>query len=616
MTLNPQDRRSWQGLLDAFQPPSGYRLAAAFGTTFGLSMDALLAALISMCDADGEALSANPVAATIAATRLSSRVRVLVHPATIVSESANPGTTRIFTLLEPCIIQVRPPQGLFHPKVWVLRFTRVGPERTGLPADIGRVLVGSRNLTRSTSFELGVSLEGLAAEASSSAFGKDVSRAMRAWMAAGTGEIAEPVRELPRFVESLRFEPIAEAQSGLRLRWQGLGGQPLIGQLPSHIERAVIVSPFIQPPFVEEVLRRSERLEVVSIAETLDRLPDETLVALEARAKDQGSPVLYEVAHHEIPDDACIEGVHAKLCLLAGADGNLLTLLGSANATGPGWGHHAPANTEAMVEMRPGMDMNDFVSSFIRETRRKPTHPWIAEYVRGDVPPPDEAREAERHLLAALREVANLPVLLRYEADRSRLIVSVGAEGATAPWVHARGAVYELVPLALAEREGAWRTLSDLRASECVYDSVTLAEVGAFVLLRGRLISPQVERTRLLLARLDVQRSLLDQRDASIRADIMATADPAQVLTALIRGIGHLGTSTGAETGHGRGRWTSLAGLLSEITLERLLQAVALEPSLVVEMRLLLGPRLGGGFLAFCDNLDAALREVALESHP
>ena len=61
MSLNPEDRKNWQGFLDLMQPPQGYRLGAAVGTTFGLSMDALIAALLSMCDADGEELASNPV---------------------------------------------------------------------------------------------------------------------------------------------------------------------------------------------------------------------------------------------------------------------------------------------------------------------------------------------------------------------------------------------------------------------------------------------------------------------------------------------------------------------------------------------------------------------------
>ena len=159
MSLNPEDKKNWQGFLDLLQPPPGYRLGAAIGTTFGLSMDALIAALLSMCDTDGEELASNPVAATMAITRLSAKVRVLVHPATITIPSANTGSSHFIALLDRLVVEVQPAVGLFHPKVWALRFERVGPHNDGMPMEIGRVLVGSRNLTRSTCFELGAVLQ-------------------------------------------------------------------------------------------------------------------------------------------------------------------------------------------------------------------------------------------------------------------------------------------------------------------------------------------------------------------------------------------------------------------------------------------------------------------------
>jgi hypothetical protein len=70
VSLDPRDRKNWTGFLDGLQPPAGYRLAAAVGTTFGLSLDALTAALLAMSEADGEALAGDPVAGVIAVTRV------------------------------------------------------------------------------------------------------------------------------------------------------------------------------------------------------------------------------------------------------------------------------------------------------------------------------------------------------------------------------------------------------------------------------------------------------------------------------------------------------------------------------------------------------------------
>ncbi len=106
MTLDPRERKSWQGFLDLLQPPAGYRLSAALGTYFGLSIDALTAALLTMSDTDGEALAGEPVAGVMAITRLRSKVRVLVHPGTI-SGSPHAGSRRFVALLDRMVVQVQ-----------------------------------------------------------------------------------------------------------------------------------------------------------------------------------------------------------------------------------------------------------------------------------------------------------------------------------------------------------------------------------------------------------------------------------------------------------------------------------------------------------------------------
>ena len=234
MNLNPEDRKNWQGFLDLLQPPPGYRLGGALGTTFGLSIDALTAALLSMCDADGEELASNPVAATMAITRLTHKLRVLVHPATITGPAPTVGSNSFIALLDRLVVEVQPTSGLFHPKVWAMRFEHIGPPTHGRPREVGRVLVGSRNLTGSTSFELGAMFEGTVANdgADVSELSRDVARALREWLTATTVRYPEPVWRLPEFIGRLAFEVPHEANALLRLRWQG--GARAARQCPAH----------------------------------------------------------------------------------------------------------------------------------------------------------------------------------------------------------------------------------------------------------------------------------------------------------------------------------------------------------------------------------------------
>jgi hypothetical protein len=133
--------------------------------------------------------------------------------------------------------------------------------------------------------------------------------------------------------------------------------------------------------------------------------------------------------------------------------------------------------------------------------------------------------------------------------------------------------------------------------------------------LRAQGRTPPLERQRLAVATLDLDSDLRDERDQAIRADILATADPAMVLNALVRGLAHLrtGNADGSKrppTGSG------LRALLVETTLERLLQAVALDPSLVSEIRLLLGPLHGEPLLRLCDDLEEVAQRVRMQIVP
>ena len=222
--LDPRKRESWQGFLDLLQPPAGYRLAAAVGTSFGLSVDVLTAALLSMSEADGEALAREPVAAVMAITRLRHKVRILVHPGTI-SASLHAGSRRFVALLDRMIVKVQPARGLFHPKVWALRFDRAPEAPTSLPSSKGRLVIGSRNLSASMAFELGAVFEGSEAKGRTppSPLAGDVADALRAWMAAGKVRVPEPVWRLPQFIRRLALQVPHEAHRGATAALAGAG---------------------------------------------------------------------------------------------------------------------------------------------------------------------------------------------------------------------------------------------------------------------------------------------------------------------------------------------------------------------------------------------------------
>ena len=139
---------------------------------------------------------------------------------------------------------------------------------------------------------------------------------------------------------------------------------------------------------------------------------------------------------------------------------------------------------------------------------------------------------------------------------------------------------------------------------------------GASTAVRARSESPPLERTRLLLARLNLSEAALDQRDDAVRQAVMATANPAAVLAALVRGLAYLRAGQANACRPPGERADSIHRLLGETHLEGLLQAVAAEPGLIAEMRLLLAPTGGTEFGRLCDDLDVVARQLRLGVTP
>lgn len=612
MTLDPKDRRSWQGFIDLLTPPPGYRLKSALGTTFGMSMDALTAAMLAMSDADGESLNENPVAGVIAATKLRDKVRILVHPGTI--SSGPTGLDRRFlALLDRMILEIPQNPGLFHPKVWALRFGKIGRPEGQDSEDIGRLIVCSRNLSSSNCFEASCHVEGTIAARNQppSRFSGEVGQALESWI--GSHRLPAPVKALLGFLRNLKLEVPTEAADEFRFRWQRARKSGLSVLLPSKLNRAVIVSPFLSASFVDHLASRTKRLQIISSQEALDGLNEETFAKLKSLVEAQGEVAAYQItqlAHTTNPEGGSIDGLHAKLLLIEDSQGRTATYVGSANATDSGWGRPKAHNVEAVAELRPGLGIDRFLGWFVRPSKTQ-IHPWIMEYDRSLRSESDPAHEAERKLLSALREVATLKLILRYEPDRQRLILANASEQSLFPRSQALlGIEFSFRPLLIPDTPDHWCKPDDLAHQGCIFNEVSLDQVSKFVVIRAKSQNPRLEKTRWVMAHLKQAEETLDRRDELLRETIMSTVDPAAVLNALFFGLANLPSNSASNSPSAHGT-ASMKHLLGKTPLERLLETVAREPGTIREIRMLLGSVGGAGLKQFCDVLE----QVITESH-
>ena len=151
--LSPQARTVAMELL---RPPPGLRLDLAVLTTYTLDLEALLALpLAAMAHADGgvEKLLEDPLLLLQALREAGDRIHVFVDETGI----AVPRREReLYATLEESVHPVRAPGGgVFHPKVWLARFTS-GDERGETRL---RLAVLSRNLTFDRSWDVALASE-------------------------------------------------------------------------------------------------------------------------------------------------------------------------------------------------------------------------------------------------------------------------------------------------------------------------------------------------------------------------------------------------------------------------------------------------------------------------
>lgn len=595
MTLDPTLRASWRGFLDLLRPPPGYAVAAAFGTTFGLSIDAFVAALYSHLDCEGDTDTLDPLTGLLAATRLSDRVRVMLHAGNISGEVKGL-PKHLATLLDRMILPVTPAAGLFHPKLFVVQFK---PIDDGLPERV-RLVVGSRNLASSTAFEMGAVMEGVVGRRGSQV-GNDAANALRECLRLRKPHCTH-VSDLPSVLEATHFEVPAEGTDLTRLHFQS-GSRSLQKLLPSVIGRALVLSPFLSREFVELLLARATTVHIVSTPDAYRRLDDACFQALVQRSVAQKAPAMLVLTDDFEDEEGYMDGLHAKVVLVEHREDAVeTTWIGSANATGAGWGLGA-GNTEAMLELRPGLSLPRFLKAFVFEKPRK-RRPWIDEFLQEHRKPLTAEEKLVDELTWLARSLAASTFRITYDrASATMAVASTGQSSSNGSQID--GLVVEFVPLGVLATTADWRPLRDLAAGAVEFAPVELSVVSAFVIVRVSNGVLSVER--MAVAELELSEELLAQRDEQARDHLAATVSSEDIIAALVLGITHSRANGVERARRGIQRGTLGQSLLEGISIERLLLAVAQRPEVLKEIEMLLSGRSDGVFTRFRQDIQAAL---------
>ena len=356
MSLGPEDRKL---LTDALEPPPGMELDRAVTTTYSLDLVALLLVPLTFAAIDqrgseeerGEPdQGVDPVALLESVRRYADRLTVLVQAGGI----AVPAKYRpMLTYLEGSLVQVAVPEtgGVFHPKVWVLRF------RDAEENCVHRVLVLSRNLTFDNSWDTILVLDESDDPRENLLPGGELAdylETVSSWaLAPGLG--AERMEELTDLNASLSRVSFVAPAGFKKAAWVARTGERSVHSrslwddvtggvhAQDRATRALVISPFLDTSLAD-LVDRCGTVRLLSRAESLDALGDlgdrvETFVLDPSADLDATEEEASERSAGPMAAGR-LAGLHAKIYLVE--RGHSTTLyVGSANATRGGFGRNA-----------------------------------------------------------------------------------------------------------------------------------------------------------------------------------------------------------------------------------------------------------------------------------
>ena len=432
------DEQHWQrhSYLAVLRPEAGWRVDYAVLTTYTADLIACVAALLALAGIEEDEESATKIDFANAYEMMRGRVRIIIQRGRLVSPARRPP---ILSILDRFIREVDSNETVssWHPKISLVRFV----------ASDGRcqwrLWLGSRNLTRSASWEAGLVLVG--SEGSS---GVHISG------------IAELGMELARMADLSNFDPQRIANELKQARWQVPDGIDVeyIRMLtavkrpyppaPQELDELIIISPFLD----RETLRyfgkwgdQSTKRTLVSLQSEMATVyngaagvlrgwrllhlaspePEDMEVTaagrddLESRsaAGDEGiaEPATSEPATSW--EDGVIEplGLHAKIVYARHQDHRMLWV-GSANATSRGW--RGP-NVEVVARLTISETVSAGLETFVREIART-----VDEDALALLSSEDNVDEDQKRLESARTQVAARWSVIQRRSDSEYLLLA------------------------------------------------------------------------------------------------------------------------------------------------------------------------------------------------
>jgi len=473
-------------MLDALRPPDGYTFDRGVGTSFTLNLMTLLVAPLSLAlhdVASAEEAIADPVLLLDGVRHYANRLVLFSQAGYIaIPKQAN----HLYRFLEEMVVEVRAPNGgIFHPKIWLLRYIKDDANPSY------RFLCLSRNVDFSNSWDIVLRLDGeLMDRKVGYSRNKPLADFIEALPRFGIRPQKKRIREILQLLQDevrrVDFRVPKPFFEGA-LEFIALGDRKHLRQrLDFGKRRSMVVSPFLSEEILKEATHGGDDHILFSEAESLKRISPETL----SRFDDI---FIFNDASINIPvDDAALDD--DKLRVAGGLQGDQARLhaklfifeegwdakwwVGSANATWPALNGH---NVEFLVGLKGRKSQVGIDKVLGDEGDKLSLRTMLAQYEpdRIEKTKPDEA--AVRRLLESIRKnIVSRQFHLLAEADeegeyelhlRSKKNTNAPPEGdySIRSW-----------PVTIRERRAQSIDL-DKNQSEIIFGDLNLLQLTSFI---------------------------------------------------------------------------------------------------------------------------------------
>jgi len=326
--LNPNFRSLYTS---ALTPPPGMIFDEAIATTFSMDPALLLEApvYLALMAADGQS-DPDPLSVLEAIRRYSKRMTVYVQKGRIqVPQIAKPNP--LFGFLEEMVVEVTAPGGgVFHPKIWAIRF--ISPDQS---SSMYRLVVLTRNMTTDQSWDLSLQLEGMIAGRSS------ILNKPLAYFFKALPDLSSGMTESERNEQAIRF-----ADELHRVQWElpdgfdkltfYLPGTKGYDWEPPMANRMAVISPFCSDEALQALTKKSKAVDaLISRPESLAALKKDTLDLFTQCLHLDDAAETEDGEEDSATEQPLATGLHAKVYLFETRYYSDYThvVMGSANAT-------------------------------------------------------------------------------------------------------------------------------------------------------------------------------------------------------------------------------------------------------------------------------------------